>query len=336
MNERPFDQGHALVTSISRKVPLLRAVREALARECPGAALWGADRNPRVAGRWFVDRFRQLGGLEDASVRDLVRWGEEGLRWIIPTRDGELDRLSSWKHELAGAGIHCMVAGPRAVETCLDKLRFFEVASSLVRGRLAVPHTQAVAPQIGARCRWVVKERRGAGSIGVRLDLDAASAVVAGAEFREPIFQSYVAGFEISADLYLTGSSRALGCVLRRRDWVLFGESQVSTIVDEPELALEVMAFAERLGLAGHAVIQAVVDPAGTAHVLECNCRFGGASTLALAAGLDSFGWFFRESRGELPVVDSPVFGKPGLRLVRYPADLIVETPGAMGRKEPD
>jgi carbamoyl-phosphate synthase large subunit len=84
------------------------------------------------------------------------------------------------------------------------------------------------------------------------------------------------------------------------------------------------LAAASALGLTGHMVFQAIEDRSGRVHLMECNSRFGGASTLSVAAGLDSFYWFFRECMGDdlhdVAFVESP----EGLRQVRYASDKIV------------
>jgi carbamoyl-phosphate synthase large subunit len=76
--------------------------------------------------------------------------------------------------------------------------------------------------------------------------------------------------------------------------------------------------------LTGHALFQLIEDEEGSLNILECNCRFGGASSLSVAAGLDSFYWFFRECLGDdlsgVPYLPSP----DGWRQIRYAEDKIV------------
>ena len=56
--------------------------------------------------------------------------------------------------------------------------------------------------------------------------------------------------------------------------------------------------MADTLNLYGHAIFQIIEDWEGHFHVIECNPRFGGASTASVAVGLDSFLWFLMESAG--------------------------------------
>jgi hypothetical protein len=58
--------------------------------------------------------------------------------------------------------------------------------------------------------------------------------------------------------------------------------------------------------------------------LLECNARVGGASTLGFHAGVDTPRWALLEARG---ATVAPHLGRyrRGVRLVRYPADRLIE-----------
>jgi carbamoyl-phosphate synthase large subunit len=61
--------------------------------------------------------------------------------------------------------------------------------------------------------------------------------------------------------------------------------------------------------------------------IIECNTRFGGASTASIAAGLDSFYWSLLESSGA-DVSQAPFLRIPGeVRQVRAPTDTYVYGP---------
>ena len=141
--------------------------------------------------------------------------------------------------------------------------------------------------------------------------------------------QRFVAGTEYSIDLYVSREGRAKGAIARSRDVVVAGESQVTTTKSYPELERLCMRLSEELGLRGHAVFQAIVDDAGKIHVIECNPRFGGASTLAIAAGLETFRWLLHEASGAsldaLPFMRSRV----ELRQVRFPSDRVFRASGS-------
>jgi carbamoyl-phosphate synthase large subunit len=81
---------------------------------------------------------------------------------------------------------------------------------------------------------------------------------------------------------------------------------------------------ARLLGLVYHAVFQVIVGSERKIYLIECNCRFGGASSLSLAAGLDSFYWFFLESVDERLLHMPMLRSENKLKQVRYLEDMIV------------
>jgi carbamoyl-phosphate synthase large subunit len=212
--------------------------------------------------------------------------------------------------------VSVLVAGPEAVDACLDKLRF--AATLRAAGEPAIPTTTSPAPEAG---RHVVKERFGAGGRSVGLALGPAEAEAHAARLREPVFQPYVEGDEYSVDLFASPAGELRGVVARRRETVIGGESQVTATVRDPALESLCARVAGLLGVTGHAVVQVLVDAHGRRHVVECNPRFGGASTLAVAAGLDTFAWAYLEALGEDPGTRPFRRCTCELRQVRAPAD---------------
>jgi carbamoyl-phosphate synthase large subunit len=173
-----------------------------------------------------------------------------------------------------------------------------------------------------------VKERFGAGSRAIGLDLDRAQAVAHAATLEAPLFQPFVPGREMSVDGWLDRDGQLKGLVLRWRDVVVNGESQITTTFRDAALEAQAAAVLGRLGLRGPVVMQAIVDGAGEMHVIECNPRFGGASTASIAAGLDSLRWSLLEAAGAR-IGDYPFLRATGeVRQVRAPADTYVYDSG--------
>jgi len=270
-----------------------------------------------------VDEFILLqpdADLEFSRFRDQCL--EKQVRWIIPTRDGELERLAIWSPGLLEAGIATLISPVGTVRACLDKLEF----SRRLEGHPGfLPTLTRLDTSVASR--WVVKDRYGSGSRGVGLNLLAAEAEEAAGRLAHPIFQPYVGGPEYSIDVYVGSQGVPWGCVVRSRDMVRHGESQVSTVVEDPRLEKLVMDAALLLGVRGHAVFQAIKASRGEFRLVECNCRLGGASTLSMAAGMDSPAWFFMETQNRDFLPEAFVRGKPGLRLIRYSEDRFVEVP---------
>jgi carbamoyl-phosphate synthase large subunit len=311
---------NVLVTSISKKVPLLQAVRKALSKLGGNNRLFGADLDPNCIGRYFVDEFWQMPRTSELPAETLIDYCRaNGIRAIIPTRDGELGFFAALADRLRNEGIHVMVSSPESVNACVDKLLF---ARRLREQSIPAIPTAERLEELDAPA-YAVKERYGAGSHRIGLGLAREDAVRHAASMASPIFQPYVSGREYSIDLYRGLDGRTKGAIARTRDRVVDGESQVTTTVSDPELEALGKRVADALDLYGHAVLQVLVDEGGGHHVIECNCRVGGASRLAFEAGLDSLYWFLLEASGQ-PIAPYPFArSKREKRLVRYAEDRI-------------
>ncbi|AMV12270.1 carbamoyl-phosphate synthase [Geobacillus thermoleovorans] len=313
---------NVLVTSISKKVPLLSAVRRAMRKAGMTGALIGADRNGNCIGRYFIDEFWEMPSLDDLAVEEFISiCRQKRIRFIIPTRDGELPFFSAYRQVFEENGIFVMVSERNAIEICLDKLRFYELLSA--QGFPVIPTALSLEELNDGD--YVVKERYGAGARNIGLCLTKEEANRHAKKLEAPVFQPFIAGTEISIDLYMTRMGRTKGAVARKRDYVVNGESQITTTIRNEKLEGMCTAVASYLGLYGHAVMQVIIDREGQFHLIECNPRFGGASTLSIEAGLDSFYWFFLESQG-VNLNDYPFIRSTNeKKQIRYPADFVID-----------
>jgi carbamoyl-phosphate synthase large subunit len=318
----PFPVPGVLITSASRKAPLVNALREAAVRVHCGARVVAADSDPLAPAGLVADGFWEMPRLEDNSSDAIMRGClERGINIVFPTRDGELEFWSKHRADFAKAGITVVVSGTEAVRRCQDKLAFATFGSSA--GLPFIP--AAETPEALTATRYVVKERFGSGSTGIGIDLDLESALRHARDLSMPIFQPYVNGPEISIDGWLDQSGRCPGVVLRYRDRVVSGESQVTTSFHDHTLEKQAIELLERLELRGPVVMQAIITDQGPA-IIECNPRFGGASTLAIAAGLDLLYWSIAEALGAPFEACAPAFSGP-VRQLRLPTDMVIHGP---------
>ena len=277
-----------LVTSASKKVPLVHAVKRAAEKLRPGTRVIAGDRDAGAPARYAADDFWEMPPTTGDTLRAIVSGcRERHVGTVIPTRDGELAFWARHREEFEQAGIQVVVSDLAAVELCLDKLAF---------AKYGIP--TALSPDEIEADRFVVKERYGAGSRGLGLNLDREAALAHAAALEHPLFQPFIDGTEISVDAWIDRCHRVKGLVLRRREKIVDGESQVTATFRDAALEEQAVALLARLGLRGAVVLQAIVDGAGRAHFIECNARFGGASTAGIAAGLDPFYWSLVEAGG--------------------------------------
>lgn len=299
-----------LITSVSQKVPLVKAAMDALTRFGGGKVI-GGDVNPFCVASYFVEGFWKMAPLAEMNVNPFItECKAREIVFVVPTRDGELPIFAAWKDQLEKAGIFVMISSESAITTCRDKLKFYEALSTF---GFKTPKTALDVTTLSTE-NLVVKERFGAGSRGIGLNLSRDEAASFARGLQHPLFQEFIPGMESSLDLYVDKSGKCRGVISRSRDVVLNGESQVTTTYENKEIEAEVARLAMRLALRGHALIQ-MIDGV----VIECNPRIGGASTLSFKAGLDSLYWWMSECfKKELQPFKKNETVK---RLVRYPED---------------
>lgn len=308
---------HVLVSSASGKIPLLRSVIEAARKIHPEKLIYAGDLDTTALCRYVADGFIALPRTEDAnfdSLRELCQ--RHGIGIIIPTRDGELDFWSRHAELLAASGIEVIVSPQESITLSLDKLRFAEHGA-----KNSLPIIPAWLNPKGSG-PFVVKERFGAGSRSIGLNLDVEAAREHATSLIDPIFQPFIRGEEISVDAWLDKKHQVKGLVMRTRDIVKNGESVVTTTFRDEQLENICRKVLTSMPLRGPVVLQLIRDAQGQPHIIELNARIGGASNTAIAVGLDIWLWTLLESEDNCANL-GPFHRIPGeVRQVRVPADL--------------
>jgi carbamoyl-phosphate synthase large subunit len=313
---------NTLVTSVSQKVPLIKALRKAYEKIGNQGRIIGADLNLEVIGKYFTDDFWNMPRLSSLSIEEFIRYcNQHQITNVIPTRDGELFYFAKNRQLLKENGISVMISNSDAVDICLDKLLFFQHLQEL--GYPVIPTSQKIEDL--NTDKYVVKERFGAGSQNIGIHLNKVQALEYSIKLQNPIFQPYIQGEEYSVDLYLDNFHKTKGAIARTRNLVIHGESQITRSVQDDILIQLCSKLAESLSLSGHVVLQLFKDDQAKFHIIECNTRFGGASSLSIALGLDSLYWFLLESQGVSLNDDYPfVRSEQEKTQIRFAKDLII------------
>lgn len=116
---------NVLIMSVSKKVPMLKAAKQALKRVDRSARLYGADTNMECIGKHFVDRFWHCPQLNDLLIDDFIRYClNQRISIVFPSRDGELGYFAKHRDVLEEHGIHVMVSNIGAINIGIDKLEF--------------------------------------------------------------------------------------------------------------------------------------------------------------------------------------------------------------------
>ena len=297
-----------LFSSLSAKIALYEEVLKSARRYHDEAKVIGADCNADCPARKRVQSFSLIPALEDMDEAFLLDYCSKlELTHVIPTRDGELEFWANHQERLAEHGVQVMLSSPQAIRICKDKLLFFQ---SMAKSPIPAIATAEKIAGIESE-RFVVKERSGAAAESIGVNLSREQAVIHAEKLEMPIFQPMVSGSEFSAETWIDGGGNAHGMVLRWRTKIINGESHESEIFENREWEESMRkTFKAVEGLSGHVLGQALVDGNGELHLIEINPRLGGASPLALAAGLNSIEWFLLQSEGfendipELPSIN--------------------------------
>ena len=307
-----------LLSSASRKIPLIRALQQAARAIHPDARVVAGDINPNSLSFHVADECWTMPRLVDGDVDALLeRCRVLGITTVMPSRDGELMFWARNAERFRQSGIEVLVSDAAALQLCLDKLAFSEFGTS--QSFPMIPTSLSVNDLRGER--FVVKERFGSGSQGVGVDLDRSQAIDYAVKLQTPIYQPFVRGREISIDAWLDRNGCVKGLVLRDRDLVVDGESQVTTTFRNENYEAQAAAILSGLNLSGPVVLQAIVDATESLNIVECNARFGGASTASIAVGLDSLRWSLLEAEGA-EIGDYPFLRTvTEVRQTRVPAD---------------
>jgi len=295
-----------LFSSLSAKVALYEGVLESAKRYHEQAKLIGADCDPNCPAASKVEAFSPIRALDDMDEGLLLEYCKKlELTHIIPTRDGELEFWASNQNVLAKHGVKVMVSNKDAIQLCQDKLLFCKAMEK--SSTPTIPTSEKTTDLAGKR--FVVKERIGSASQSIGMNLTVQEAVLHAEKLENPIFQPMISGSEFSAETWIDSTGNCHGMVLRWRTEVIDGEAHQSEIFENREWEKRMRETFEGInGLSGHVLGQVLVDGERNLHLVEINPRLGGASPLALAAGLSSIEWFLLQSENrdeEIPKLPS-------------------------------
>jgi carbamoyl-phosphate synthase large subunit len=300
---------NVLILSAAAKVLLVQAFKQA------GAKVLAADISPDNAALFEADGALILPRSDDPAFVDALcaACARREVKLVVPTRDGELAVLADARPRLAAQGVTVLVPSAGALATCQDKRRFVDFCAA---HGFATPRTYAPG-EAPDRFPAFVRPVRGAGGKGARR-------VDAPETFDEDLLvQALETDPEYTVDVLMDLAGRPLQAVARRRLAVRDGEAVKSRVEDVPALANQALALCEALGLVGHNVVQAFWSPDGGARFIEVNPRFGGASNLAIRAGLASPERILQMvARDPAAAALRPI--AHGLTLLRYAQDRLV------------
>jgi phosphoribosylamine-glycine ligase len=312
-----------LITSSASKFGIVSAVKNAIKKTGYKGKVICADSNANALTKYVSDEFWQMPDLNHLDTKTIIEFCKsKSVKLIIPTRDGELLFWSKLKKDLLNHEISILVSDEVSVKVCLDKLLFFQ---TLKKNNISAIFTTEKIDEIKTETNVVVKEQFGAGAKKIGLNITKTEAIECAKRLERPIFQPFVEGEEISVDAYVDKQGNIKGIVSRKREVIINGESQVTTTIENKEIETVCMEAIHCLKPYGHVIFQVLLKKDKTIEIIECNSRFGGASTLSIAYGLDSFYWAILEALHIDLINNIFIKNKKNLTQVRIKQDLIFD-----------
>jgi carbamoyl-phosphate synthase large subunit len=302
---------------------LVKRFREAAAHW--GGKVFACDRDPLSPALFAADRGFVLPSAGAPEFADALLELCESLdiRLLVPTRDRELPLLAALRGPLRDAGALLLAPSEEAIALCADKLRFarFCLRAGFQVARLLRPDEVRDFPVFA-------RPRSHSGGNGCRVIRDRAELECTELAEGEWILQPLIEDPEFSIDVLMDLEGEPLQAVARRRLEIKAGEAAKSRVESIPALERSALALCARLGCIGHNNVQAFYQPGGAPRFIEVNNRFGGASSLAIEAGLDSPRRILQMLAGDGTAARAPRPIVDGLTLLRYGSDLFLEADG--------
>ncbi|MBD3842499.1 MAG: ATP-grasp domain-containing protein [Campylobacterales bacterium] len=256
--------------------------------------------------------------IVDLQIEDVIKYSKEHhIKYIIPTRDEDVVYFARYKQLLLEHNIFVFVSNYTSVLLCFDKLKFYEDTDN----DFIIP-TYTNVNDLDKKDFFVLKDRFGAGSSKIQLNITFESVLHNIKKFKNPIIQPFIQGQEYSIDSYVNKNGICIASIIRSRDLIINGESKITTRIFDKQLILLCKKFLEQNKILGHSVLQ-VIKTDKQYYFVECNARFGGASTLSVKLGLESFYWFLLESNDQeiRPKISDKI-----LKQIRIQEDIYIES----------
>ncbi|WP_417462383.1 ATP-grasp domain-containing protein [Kordiimonas sp.] len=274
---------NCLITSASAKVLLVEAFKAAV--HPTGGRVVASDMDRDCCAGHFADAFEWLpkDDAPDYETRLLDICERHQIALLIPTRDGELQRIAGMKPKLEAVGVMVPLPDASVLSACQDKKNFqgYCVDKGFPVLPLADVHKENAFP--------IFMRHRDGTFTGGGVMVESLSAFERlKVDINDYVMQPYVTDREISCDILLDFDGNPMQAVARERLKLVNGESWRSRIVSLPDAEKLALTLAQDLGLRGHNLVQMFYSETEGPRLIEVNARFGGCSNLSIQGGLSS------------------------------------------------
>ena len=312
-----------LITSVSRKVGLVKAFKDALRLEKIDGNVMSVDINALSAGFYASDKHQLVPLSSDKEfIPTLLRICEkENINLLVPTRDDELLLFAKNKENFENKNVKVMVSDQEIISICNDKYKFYQF---LMKNNFSTPETY-LPNQIdlsSIHYPLIIKSNIGSGGKGIFKVENESELRFFLNYVPSPIVQEFIDGKEYTIDLFSDFDKNVITVVPRERIETFCGESYKGRTVEDNEMIEKAKNLAETLGTIGHITIQCIKNDTGIKFI-EINPRFGGGANLGFTSGANTPQMLIKLLLGEDV---KPSIGKynKNLTMLRYTEDYFI------------
>ncbi len=288
---------NVLITAASRRVPLVRAFRDAVGKFGKGRVIT-TDINLLSPALYFGHKHHIVPLTTDRHYIPIIEsiCGVEDVHLVVPTIDDELPIFGGMRERFQSIGVQVAISSEQTGLICNDKYQTYLFCRE--QG-IATPETV-----LAADCQtWkgqfpaIVKPRFGRGSVNVHQVRNLEQLRMFADYVPDSIVQDYVDGTEFTVDVLSNFSGKVISVVPRERLVIRAGVTDKGITRKIPDVMYFAADIAERLQIVGASNIQCKWD-GRRATLIEINPRFSGGISLTLASGADFPSWMLQMVAG--------------------------------------
>lgn len=284
-----------LLTCSSNKTQLIQWAKKSISKIDCKIKIFAGDTNFNVQSKYFCDKFWHMPRSIKANYSKILSYCKKNnIKIIIPSSDKDLAFWSIFKNDLKKYKIFVMVSDHVTINSCFDKLKFYEKLKDLK----FVSYTSNNLNDFKQNQTLIGKSRYGSGSNNIivekREKLNKKKSLKK--NIKNYIFQKYIKSKnEISIDCYFSKKNKLLKIVPRNRSLILNGESAITSVINGVSFFTKINQIGLRLKFTGHIMFQGFIYNKKII-IFECNPRIGGGSVMSLFNNMDSIYFFIIES----------------------------------------
>ncbi len=275
-----------LLTSVGRRVELVRAFRQALSQRSDLGRIVATDVDWMAPAMQLVDRPilvpRSSSDEYIPTLEAICR--NEKIDLVLPLIDPDIPVLSAHRQRLESTGAKLAVVDESAALIAGDKWAAFQFFKGL---NLSTP--QSWLPESTQfredQFPLFIKPRGGSAAENTFRVNNSDEMTLLIKRIESPVVQELLFGPEITCDVIADLKGETLAVVQRQRIAVRGGEATKSRTVCIPGLEDACRRIARKLPAVGPITVQCMMKE-DQPHFIEINARLGGGLPLAIAAGL--------------------------------------------------